>query len=435
MERQFLVLWLFASALIASATSPLTTQFGDGREHFSRAFEISQGHLLTEYNPELDTWGRHLPFRPEVLRTVGNGSEEPRLGDEEAFVPFREKAVYAPVSYLPQTLGISVARVFTSRISSIANAGRFANWLCVTLLFLLAVKLLPRGKEFFALVLLLPQNVYEAVLLSPDCQVVALSALMLAATLHLRHVQKTPLSQKQLALLYVLALWLSLCKLVYLPLCLVYLLIPRERFRTKNGKLLHSLVMTALVLAFNLGWLGASASNVQRSGTDSGLQLAFVLGQPFRYLATLANTIASDWLVFLKGLLGAKFGDYNLPPGDLATKLVVWFGGFALLCLLAKGCLKKPAGSFWRERLCFGVSAFVTAMLIALAEYLYWTAPYASKIDGIQGRYFLYALLPLYFVVVGKTSKCETEERLGLFTKSVAVLTNIVAGIILVLHL
>lgn len=435
LERQFLVLWVFASMLIASAEPPLTTQFGDEREHFSRAFEISQGHLVSEYNAELDTWGRRLPFSPDLLRAVGNGSSEPRLGDEEAFVPFREKSVYAPVSYLPQAVGIFVARLFTDSISSIANAGRFVNWLCVTLLLFFAVRLLPRGKEFLALALLLPLNVYEAVLLAPDGQVVALSSLMIAVTLHLRHVQETPLSKRQLALLYSLAIWLSLCKLVYLPLCLVYLLIPRERFRKKNGKLFHSLIMAAVVLALNLGWLGASASNVQRPGTDSGLQLAYVLGHPLRYLLTLMNTLADRWLVLLKGLLGARFGDYNLPPAAFSTTLIVWLGGLALACLLVKGCLKKLAGSFWRERLCFGSMIFVTAMLIALAEYLYWNAPYAERIDGMHGRYFLYALLPLYFAVVGKTALAEPEERLGLLTKTVVVLTNLVAGMVMVFHI
>lgn len=432
--RQFLVLWVFASALLASVWPPLTIKFGDEKEHFGRAFEISQGHMVSEYNAELDTWGRTLPFSKDLIAIVGKGGSEPRLGDEAAFVPFREKAVYAPVSYWPQALGIFIARLFTDSISSIANAGRFANWLCVTCLLLFAVKLLPRGKEFLALALLLPQNVYESVLLSPDGQVVALSALMIAMTLHLRHVQKTPLSKGQLAVLYALAVWLSLCKLVYLPLCLVYLLIPRERFKTGNGKLLHALVMAAVVLALNLGWLGASAMNVKRPGSDSGLQLAFVLGHPLNYLAVLAGTLADRWLFLLKGLLGSRFGDYNLPPEDLTTKLVVWLGGLALACLLVKGCLKHWEAR-WRERLCFGAMVFITAMLIALAEYLYWTALYAERIDGMYGRYFLYALLPLYFVVVGKTAGGGPEERLGLFTKSVAVLTNLVAGIILVFHL
>lgn len=129
--------------------------------------------------------------------------------------------------------------------------------------------------------------------------------------------------------------------------------------------------------------------------------------------------------------MGISLGDWEMFSLGKVMKLVVFLCALELVILLAKGRVKNLAESFLGERVCFGVVTFITAMLIALSEYLYWTELCAGAIDGMHGRYFIYALLPLYFVLVGKTSPGEAPEKFGLGTKSVAALVNLFAGMTL----
>ena len=46
-----------------------------------------------------------------------------------------------------------------------------------------------------------------------------------------------------------------------------------------------------------------------------------------------------------------------------------------------------------------GLAVFFVLILTCTSLYLQWTAPYASYISGIQGRYFLPLLLPLYLAL------------------------------------
>jgi len=206
----------------------------DEYAHFCRAYEISTGHMISEMDESGTKGGRELPFVDTGFLTEDwqsfADSLAARLSEDVQFEAFPNTALYAPVSYIPQAIGIFVARMFTDRIAVLTYAGRMANWFCITVIIYFAMKFLPLGKEFLAAVLLMPMNLHEAFSMAPDGMVVAVSISIVAFVMYLRYIQKTQLTKAQIVLLYVLAITISLYKIVYLPFCLIYFLIPKERF-------------------------------------------------------------------------------------------------------------------------------------------------------------------------------------------------------------
>ena len=72
-----------------------------------------------------------------------------------------------PFQYILKTVGIYIARHLSNNIAFIAYAGRFINWLAIAISSCLAIKLLPYGKKFLTLSLLIPMNIHEAWFLRP----------------------------------------------------------------------------------------------------------------------------------------------------------------------------------------------------------------------------------------------------------------------------
>ena len=406
-----LFLWT-ALSLFFAISSPLFN-VPDESAHFFRAFEVASGHFLSEFRQDTFEVGRALPIRDSLmpLRESWPSFWEHagmRESEELYFCSFFNTALYSPVSYLPQAAGIALARLFTDRLVLIAYAGRLVNWLCITGMLAAALRVLPRGRAFTAFFLLLPMNLQESFSLAPDGLVTAAAVLAAALVMNLRERQQKKMGAARLALLYALAVLLAMTKIVYLPLCLLYLLIPDAAFGGRKKKVLHAVWMAALLLALSLGWLSLCGDFLVKKGADSGLQLSWLLRHPLSYALILAQTVlyyGGDWLCSMAGRELA-WQDVSV-PGILILLLLA-----RLLFLLAREREAVKAAAAEREEagqerarerdaapLVAGLAVFFVLILTCTSLYLQWTAPYASYISGIQGRYFLPLLLLLYLAL------------------------------------
>ena len=443
-ERQFLVFWIGFSLLFAFSNTLFNVP--DEIAHFYRAFEIAQGHVSSILDESAFIVGRELPIGGDlnVLRESWPsfmGNLGVRESSEPVFRSFFNTALYAPVSYLPQAAGIAAARLVTDRLALIAYSGRFFNWLLITVLLWGSVRILPRGKRFTVLFLLMPMNLQEAFSLAPDGMTTALAVFMAALVMALREkwrmaggemesgeisvgkresggekaytqkgYSKKGLGKKGiLAVLYGLAIVISLHKIVYLPLCLMYLLVPDEVFGGKKKKVLHGFFMAILVSAVSLLWLSHCGGFMVKQGTDGALQLQYILSHPFQYLLTVLRSLtwlSGDWL---EGMAGRHLAWLNVAVPEL---LIMAMLGRIFLELASDGTRGQSA-PLERGILIFMVSSIV--ILICPSLYMQWTPLYSLNVEGIQGRYFLPLLLPLYMAVWPRESGGVMREKLCTF--------------------
>jgi len=398
LERAFLIMWLVCSTMMA-LSSPVG-RVPDEATHFCRILSLSYGDAVSEQSEEGTTVGSKLPLPGDFLgntytfRMLLKNADTMTLTDKESFFEFPNTSAYSPVTYLPQVLGVFLARHITSKIILIMYAGRIFNWLAITLLLYYSVKKALFGKEIIMLIALMPMNVQESFSMAPDGMVTALIIVMFCYILNLRYGPDSDrkMSAVQIAAVYILAVSVSLIKVIYLPFCLAFLMIPWQRFGSKKWYGIHLSAAAVLTAFCSLKWLKTAGEYMVYAGTDSTLQIQFILTHPFNYLLTICRTLFPHAGEYLQEIVGLRLGYIDVEVTSIIILVYLYF------------FIRKMDGSVFHTEasahhpysrlIIFSVIAVFFLNLTAL--YIQWTPVYENVIEGIQGRYFIPLLFPLY---------------------------------------
>jgi uncharacterized membrane protein len=141
-----------------------------------------------------------------------------------------------------------------------------------------------------------------------------------------------------------------------------------------------------------------------------------ILANPVAFAITVLHTVSYDWLFWLRTAVG-YFGWLNVPmPGFM----------YVMPCIALLGCLllRRPeeariglAEAMW-QLLLLGMSA----LLVLLALYLFWTPVGRNVIEGVQGRYFL-PLAALAVVAFCSPMPLQSPGLARILTKLVLLMT------------
>lgn len=422
-EVVFAVVYIFMSICTLAAIPAFNSP--DEYSHYLRSYEVSRGHLTSEGNGGNDLFSYGRTFNSGLvpdfsaknhvsLWDIGESMDQQIDGEKTQFYGFGNTALYAPTSYLPQAVGIRIADLFTDRPVILAYAGRIANMFVFGLIFFLAIRLTPVGKNFLALLGLVPVNIQSANSMSADALALALTVALAAFVLAMRYNEKGVMQKRQLVCMYALAGFLCLCKVVYMPFCLLLFLIPKERFKSRKNYWFHVVCAGAMILILSFGWLAIASGYLCESqpGVDTAAQLVGILKNPVAFVLTFVRSLDNFGVTYLTEMMGSNLGWLNIPVCSLLA-----LGYLLILALQVSGNddmsgnrLDLPAKS-----LLGGVSLLVFA-LIFVTLYGQWTAYGYDKILGVQGRYFLPLLFPLILALKPKRfAKGAAETPWALF--------------------
>ncbi len=140
-------------------------------------------------------------------------------------------AVYSFVQYLPQGIGIAIARLFTDKVLLLAYAGRTMNMLVAMCCIYFAIKKIPFGKKkYYCCCRIFQSQLKVFHHLSPDAMTISIAFIYIAYILNLAFSKEEKfIDKKQAIILTILSIIMSLCKIVYLPLVLLMFIIPKEK--------------------------------------------------------------------------------------------------------------------------------------------------------------------------------------------------------------
>lgn len=402
----YLVMGIFQLVSVPMFTTP------DEENHFLRAYQIAEGQLISQQNPDEEAQGVSGAGGelPAALK-FGGGRYMADLKlydlkqlaryeiDEEdtQFIRFGNTALYAPGTYLPQAAGIRIAELFTDRVLTLAYAGRICNWLVNGLLVALALRWLPAGKNLAFLLAMLPMSLQQFNSLSPDAFVFSLAMALTAFVLHMRFTRKEPMKARHYVMMYAMVFILCQCKVVYAPLCLLLFLIPKERFGGTKKYVLNIFGAGGLGLATCGSWLLISSRFLSefQPGVDSPAQVSYILRSPADFLGAILKTFDTTGDGMLKSILGEKLGWLTITTSF--TLLVVFAVLILIYVFLDNDIAGLPFRGYTRGVL-LGTTALIS-LAICASLYVQWTAYHSEVIKGIQGRYFLPLLLPALLAV------------------------------------
>ena len=413
--------------------------------HWLKAYEVSQGTLMT---PQEDgVQGSMMPegvskvfptdwtkldyqMMKELLDVKLNEDNKGILNPETA-------AVYSFVQYIPQATGIALARLVTDNAYLITYGGRIVNMIFALLVLYFAIKLMPFGKKLLLIPAMIPIAIEGFTSLSPDAMTISVAFFYIAYILHLAFGEKEQIGIKEKAILLISSIVIALCKIVYIPLVGLILIIPKEKFKNQGNKnkILNFCVTAGIAVMINLIWLAISSRYLStfREG-DSKIQVLLALQNPILYIQNVLYTFNLNGSNYLLSLFGSDLGWGELIK--LYSIVPYAFLGIYLFTAITDNELKDK---FKRYQIVW-ISLVVLAIvgLIFTSLYVQWTTVGQTSIAGIQGRYFL-PILPLVMLLLGSVIKVKSlynEEKATKFVGiSILVLQIFTISQILIEHL
>lgn len=315
------------------------------------------------------------------------------------------------LAYVPQALGITLARVIGLGSLGLLYLGRLFNLMFYCAMGYLTMRRLPFGRELIFGIGLLPMMLHLSASMSYDVMIISMSGYFLAVCLDLAYEAKR-VRLRDVAVLGAVMAVMGPCKMVYGVVAGLCLLIPVKKFGGR-GKWLMSAAVVLGAFALSMVLVNLQTVALYTGVTDRyviwagepGYSFAQLLHNPFHVLKLFYNTLALQGGQLLSGVIGGSLG--NMDP-VLNTPFVVMLGLAVLLVMLA---LRKPGESIRISRgqkawiwflclLCLGALMF--SMLLA------WTPVSAASVQGVQGRYLL-PLLPMFLLTLKNDKVVRTD--------------------------
>lgn len=299
------------------------------------------------------------------------------------------------ITLIPSALGIKLGDIFTNSPLFIFYCGRLFNFVFSFFVLLYALKIIPKHKQIFLLVVFIPMFVQQSVSFSYDAILNSLCVLIVAYLIKFFN-QTEEITTKEL-IIY------SLCSLVILDIKLPYILIPllilfvgKDKLgKDQKKKIMRiALFLGVILLSYFVANYIASLDLPKRIGEVSAVKRNTISGliksptKIFRIMKATARGHASE---YYRNMI-ACFGWLRYFFDDRLIMFCYLMFGVAILADDTKLRLKKRIINIGLIGLLFGG--------IFLSMYLSWTPYNSLMIEGVQGRYLLPLLLPLFIFIM-----------------------------------
>ena len=393
-EIFFLVLTLIFGGMLSFFLLDVTGISLDDGYHFQHALNYSTlGHVrFTGAEWEVMQRDKYLEYNLEKLKPILEAQD----------TKYRDGAVYVTTGFhltlkegwmATNGLGLFLGRVLGLSFASMWGLGRFTGLLAYTLICYFAIRRLRSGKMILTMVLMMPTCVFLASNYSYDPGVIAGMAISCSYWIAQWQEPDQQLKIKDAAVMLVGMLTACYVKAIYFPLFLLFLFLPKGKFRdARQRRIYQTVILLAMVLIMlhilvPMGNSGGEGDSRGEGNVNTFGQVAFILRNPLAYLEIL-------WHFLQKYLdpnrMGGLLCSYGYQGGGNNSFLIM-----VLLALVtftdapAEDLQPRPGVRLFGEILLFGaLTLMVTSM------YVWFTEVGATTIDGVQNRYMIPYMYP-----------------------------------------
>lgn len=402
--EDYFLLTYFSFAILFVFINPIM-QTPDEFMHFFRSVSISEGKIFG-IRDSSNALGNYLPMELNntIDKLTAKNSSHVILSDylrimetyfsgEKSFYKIVNTLVYFPTSYIPQTIGVIIARLFGLSLFWIITFGRIANAMFYALLSFFSIKIIrERYKLIMLFVSLMPMSVYLSCSFSTDSVLIASTLLFISIILRK---DASPNNDFKARLMqYILGFIIILGKFTYFPLLLIHWIIDRKSKKKIAAGIIFDLSMIASAGIWNLFIIKIVGNISSRTDVNPISQVKMILEKPLSYTHILFETIYRDfdeYVVYLNTLGWLSHTMYFLVP--FTVFLIFLYSITASSRDVSKAITPKI------DIAIIVFSILFTIVLIETALYVTWTPIGKDRINGVQGRYFIPAL-PLIMISI-----------------------------------
>ncbi len=322
---------------------------------------------------------------------------------------------YSRTGYLTQSIMFGIADSLQLPFSVAFYMGEFGNLLLYALAIFFAIRIIPIGKRVLTVVGLMPTPLFLASNYSYDPTVTACLILGFSVFVSELLQPEKRFSIGNAAVFTVFMLFGSFSKAVYIPLILLALLLPKQKFATraqmyifKGGIIFLFLLMMS---TFMLPMLGGNRAGDPRGGdTDASEQMMLLLTHPFTFIKVFCENVFSSFFGKFFGANPLMDFAYLGSSTIMANEFEITFLSVSVLVFTMITDTESTVGRSsltGKQRWALLVVLAVIVAMIWSALYLSFTPVGSTQIAGVQGRYFIPLILPLYLIVRPTKIKCS----------------------------
>ena len=385
---------------------------------FLRAYEISEGKLVSDQDEYNNGVGY---FTESIYDNIADGDYDYKdtLKDiKKENSPKKRKYIYTTLSlysficYIPQAFGIFIAKLFNAPILIQAYSARLFNLMTFIILMYMSIKIIPYKKKSLLFIGTIPLMLQTAGSITADCITIASSILLISYILKISE-EKEKLTIINQLIIVLLSLIVSLSKIVYLPICLLALIIPKEKFKSKKQKIIKIALLVFICSIISLIWLSIASKYLVefQEGVDTARQIKYAITHPISYLMILIRTIKTEFLTYSLNAIGYTLGMLD----------IILSGVYAIPALIILNLIfltDKSDKNIKNYKIVIMAGLFILiSTLIFSTIYAQWTPYRHSYVNGVQGRYFypILILIPFMFDKVKIESKIDDSYFYAFF--------------------
>ena len=420
-EKIFIYIVIVCVICIICLNPPMMTP--DEVNHFYRAYSLSEGKLWAEnidgvwgnylpenINPDVGVWGQST-VNIDIFRDMFFDT----MSEERAFVYQGNTLVYFPTSYLPQAIGIFMARIINMSIYWIIFFGRLANCFVYTLLCHYAIKIIkPRYESIMVFLTLLPIGFYEGCSLSTDAIIISASFLFCALALRKERYKN---NKKMDILMYILGFVVVLGKFTYLPIMFLPWFGNLHDKKKVKANIIYDILLIAAITAWNL-FIMLTVENIGVHDTSIAPieQVKFILTNVFEYAAILLSNIIKKLPVYYVHLFCLGWLDHLMYALVFTYPFIILFFCFVKTEDTDLFEQNKKGKLFYIFML-----ILATVALVHTALYITWTPVGSGEILGVQGRYLIPAMPMLMILIKELFPKVQISFKSGNESKTALI--------------
>ena len=411
-----------ALALIFGIIYFSISPFGSGNDevsHFLRIYEISEKYVtfekkeINDFSPVFQKLEDYKKAEDITYKKYLEEFNEFELNDSEKMDLthlYWNIKLYSPLQYLPQVIGVTIGRIISNNILIIGMFGRITGFIFWLTICTYSIKMVPNKKTFFTILCLLPINLYSAVCLSGDTVTNAMCVLFLATIYKLIYTDEK-ITKKEKIILLISSCMIALCKIVYLPIVFLTLLLKADNFNNKKSFIKFVCILIILSSIIGLGWLKLGSRILGTVNSLSKKQVEFILQDPIRYCLIMIETLEEKGTDYIYQLVT---GNELLSNGKTIVFSIVSYtiSIILMLSLFVVDEDKNVKVDFLRKLMVYGIILGIIVLIIT-AIYIQWTSLFEIGrriVAGIQGRYFIPVVAMGIFVIDGVNLKMKREN-------------------------
>ncbi|MBR1623661.1 MAG: DUF2142 domain-containing protein [Pseudobutyrivibrio sp.] len=417
-ERLFAILYLTMGMMAFMVYTPFAEP--DSGNHYRRAYAISEGDIL----PALDdnnaiggnfawpsTWGTDDGVSVSWCEAHNRMDFDVTAPENNRYLTYTNIALYSPVCHLIPALAMKIARLFTHSIIIIEMVAKVMNYIAIGILLYLGIKITPFGKEYFLWAILHPFMMKQYTSISPDIMTAALVYLLMTIVLRLRYDPNTFAKKGYLSAIYIVPFLLGQFKIVYVAFCLLLFLIPMDKFKSKKSYFIHATLIGLVTIVPALAWFKISSNILSMGYASTNSANTEIVMHLSQYIPILLNTFrirSYDYIM--------QFFGYALVFKDGTNNAIVLIFIMIVSAYISRNIYKNKLNTSETAvivkkdklmKIIVSASITITTLLIFTAEYVQWSDPGASNVNGVRGRYFFPFIIPVLILLTGMSG---TEE-------------------------